>query len=69
MNQTHASNEHRHDHKAPRANALKGLHRDWRAWVMVGIMLTAMLAYVLSLDDSLQPGGPLPTPPPATAGQ
>ncbi len=70
MNQTHLSNEHGHSHGGSRVSALKRLHRDWRIWVMVGIMLAAMFAYILSQDDSLQPEGPPPAPPSAaTAGQ
>ncbi|RJR42973.1 MAG: hypothetical protein C4567_06445 [Deltaproteobacteria bacterium] len=41
----------------------QGLHKDWRMWVALGLMLAAMGMYVLSLDDSVQPeigagGGP-----------
>jgi hypothetical protein len=32
------------------------LHKDWRFWVAVGLMLAAMGMYVLSLDESVQPG-------------
>jgi hypothetical protein len=35
----------------------KRLHRDWRAWVVVLLMLAAMMAYVLSDNEALQPGG------------
>ena len=31
----------------------KRLHKDWRVWVAVILMLAAMIIYVLSLDDSL----------------
>ncbi len=31
-------------------------HRDWRVWVAVGLMLLAMVAYVMSFDESLRPG-------------
>jgi len=34
----------------------RGLHKDWRVWVAIGLMLAAMGMYVLSLDDSVQPG-------------
>jgi hypothetical protein len=33
----------------------KKLHKDWRVWLAVGIMLAAMTMYVLSLDDSIVP--------------
>ena len=31
-------------------------HTDWRVWTVV-LMLIAMAVYVLTLDESLQPGG------------
>jgi hypothetical protein len=33
----------------------KQLHKDWRVWLAFGLMLTAMIAYVLTLDDSVVP--------------
>ena len=59
----HESHEHKHhgdhDHQHAHAKgpALRGLHRDWRFWVAVALMLVAMLIYVLSMDESLRPGG------------
>jgi hypothetical protein len=45
------------------------LHRDWRAWVVVALMLAAMLAYVISDNESLQfGGGPPQQPVPAATG-
>ena len=32
-------------------------HRDWRVWVGLLLMLAAMVAYVLTLDESWWPGG------------
>jgi hypothetical protein len=29
------------------------LHKDWRMWVAVILMLAAIMIYVLTLDDSL----------------
>jgi hypothetical protein len=43
---------HKHDH-APK----RRLHRDWRVWAIIGLMLAAMFAYVMSDDESLQFGG------------
>jgi hypothetical protein len=51
----HGGHGHQHGH-AKRA-AARGLHRDWRFWVAVALMLAAMVAYVLSMDESLVPGG------------
>ncbi|MGA8279790.1 MAG: hypothetical protein WBV95_01435 [Desulfobacterales bacterium] len=31
----------------------KRLHKDWRVWLAVILMLAAIIIYVLSLDDSL----------------
>jgi hypothetical protein len=55
---------HQYGHKMKR-----GWHRDWRMWIVVGLMLAAMVAYVLSDDESLQPsGGPSQQPVPAAVG-
>jgi hypothetical protein len=35
----------------------KGLHKDWRVWVAVVLMLAAIAVYVLTLDDSIEPTG------------
>lgn len=34
----------------------RGLHKDWRAWMVVLIMIAAMVVYVLSMDESEGPG-------------
>jgi hypothetical protein len=53
-----------HDHATKR-----GWHKDWRTWVIVGLMLAAMLAYVMSDNESLRFGGAPPQQPmPADAG-
>lgn len=60
---------HNHDHKNHHtAQGKRPIHRDWRTWVAVGLALAAMLAYVLSNDESLQPAGdgpPMPAEAPA----
>jgi hypothetical protein len=33
------------------------LHKDWRVWVGVVLMLAAMCAYVFTMDESIQPAG------------
>jgi len=35
----------------------KQLHKDWRAWVVIVLMLAAIAIYVLTLDDSIEPTG------------
>lgn len=53
--------KHAHEGKAGEPHRLKfdlsGLHRDWRTWLVIGLMLAAIATYVLTLDDSIQPGG------------
>jgi hypothetical protein len=54
---------HKHAHEStagehPRPKFyLSGLHRDWRTWLVLAIMLAAIGTYVLTLDDAIQPGG------------
>ncbi len=48
-----------HPHPHPHHNSKnKGLHKDWRTWVVVLLAIAGMLMYVLSDDESIQPGGP-----------
>jgi hypothetical protein len=58
--------EHGHGHHKPGWKP----HRDWRVWA-VALMLLAMAVYVLTLDESIWPGGGGPevpaAPPPASA--
>lgn len=35
----------------------KRLHKDWRVWAVVVLMLAAIAIYVLTLDDSIEPTG------------
>ena len=42
------------------------LHRDWRIWVGVILMLAAMAIYLLTMDEAIVPGGPATGNPPAT---
>ncbi len=51
-NHEHKHSEHHHNNKS----GIRNLHKDWRSWVVVGLMLAAMAAYVLTLDDSVIPG-------------
>jgi hypothetical protein len=41
------------NHKESSGPKGKKLHKDWRVWVAVILMLAAMIIYVLTLDDSL----------------
>jgi hypothetical protein len=50
---------HKHGHKSKatphRQIDWTGLHKDWRTWLVIGLMLAAIGTYVLTLDDSIQP--------------
>ncbi len=55
--------QHNHKHSAPHGHAqgkggessTKKFHKDWRVWLVVGMMLAAMFIYVLTLDESILP--------------
>ena len=47
--------QHEHQHGQP--GMLRPLHRDWRLWAGVVLMLIAIGVYVLTLNESLVPGG------------
>ncbi len=69
MNRMHDrgwSDERKHEHR--HIPFWKRLHRDWRAWLAVILMLAAMLAYVMSDDEAIQPAGKPQQPMPAAAG-
>jgi len=46
------SSPHHYRHPGT-AQLRKHLHKDWRMWVAVALMLAAIVIYVLTLDDSL----------------
>ena len=53
-NQKHSTSEkHKHQHKEK--SGIRNLHKDWRTWVAVGVMLAAIAIYVLTLDESIVP--------------
>jgi hypothetical protein len=60
--------ENKHNYHRSHGPAWKRLHRDWRAWVVVLLMLAAMVIYVLSDNESLRPGGGTRQPVPAAPG-
>jgi hypothetical protein len=49
------SESHRQAKRDEGESSGKKLHKDWRVWLAVGIMLAAMIMYVLTLDDSIVP--------------
>ncbi|MGA2254664.1 MAG: hypothetical protein ABSG53_08390 [Thermoguttaceae bacterium] len=48
--------EHQHDHGHHHGPAHRKLHHDWRLWLVVGLMLAAMLMYVLSDNERFRLG-------------
>ncbi|MCA9233965.1 MAG: hypothetical protein KDA44_00740 [Planctomycetales bacterium] len=50
-----SSHDHAGHHNRP---SRKGVHKDWRVWVVVLLMLGAMAGYILSMDESLEPAEP-----------
>ena len=51
----HGHNHAKHHHDEKGASSLWKPHKDWRVWVALILMLAAIAAYVLSLDDSIIP--------------
>ena len=69
----HQKRGHHRDHHAnpPEAEnraAWGRAHKDWRLWVVVGLMLLAMLTYVMTMDEAVQPGGTVKQAVPAAPG-
>ena len=62
-----AHHEHEHRDEWPSQHGRKPWHwhRDWRLWVGVVLMLSAMAVYVMSDSEALCPGGPPQEPVPA----
>jgi hypothetical protein len=52
MNQ-HDPHHHGHDKHHSKKRAI---HKDWRLWTVVVLMLAAMAMYVFTDNESLQPG-------------
>jgi hypothetical protein len=55
----HHEHEHHGRHGGHPTHKRKPLHKSWITWVVVGLMLAAMYAYVMSDNESLQPGNPV----------
>jgi hypothetical protein len=43
-------------------------HKDWRLWFVVGLMLLAMVTYVMTMDEAVQPGKKVQEAVPAASG-
>ena len=69
----HQKGWHHRDHHAnppegENRTAWRRVHKDWRLWVIVGLMLLGILTYVMTMDEAVQPGGKVQEPVPATPG-
>jgi len=53
----HSHSHPHHDHQEPKGPWWTQVHRDWRFWTALILMIVAMAAYVLTLDESMRPGG------------
>jgi hypothetical protein len=63
---THSKHS-KHAHHSENKPSWKGLHKDWRAWLALGLMLAAISIYVLTLDDSVELQSTAGNGPPAAA--
>jgi ABC-type nickel/cobalt efflux system permease component RcnA len=59
--------EHEHEHGHHQGPPRRKLHHDWRVWLVVGLMLTAMLVYVLSDNERFGFGRASQSRPPVPA--
>lgn len=50
----HHQQQHQQQHQQP---SRWTLHKDWRAWTALILMLGAMVIYVMSLDEAVGPEG------------
>ena len=48
--------QHKHDKHHQHSQKKKKAHKDWKTWFVIGMMLLAMLLYVISDDEALPPG-------------
>ena len=55
MHDTESKGSKARDHDHPRHHILRRPHKDWRVWVVVGLMLALTLVYVFSNSLSLRP--------------
>lgn len=49
--------DHGHHHEHESHVQKQPPHKDWRLWIVVGLMLAAMLGYIFSMDEEIEPGG------------
>ena len=63
----HGDGHGHHGHEGHGHQGKRPVHKDWRLWFAVVLMLVAMAVYVLSDDESITPGGPEQAMPAASA--
>ena len=72
MSEHESRGHHRDHHAASQHGENRGwwrqAHKDWRVWTVVALMLLAMVIYVMTMDEAIQPGGKVNQPVPAAAG-
>lgn len=51
------ANHHGHDHSHSKSSGKWKPHLDWRIWV-VALMLLAMVVYIFTMDEALNPAAP-----------
>jgi hypothetical protein len=56
------------DHAHPRHHFWRHVHRDWRVWIVVVLMISLIMVYVMSDNLSLRPGKRANQPTPAISG-
>jgi hypothetical protein len=71
-----SANRHGKHRKDPEAQAENDyarssywqVHKDWRMWVVVVLMLVGIFTYVMTMDEAVRPGAPVGQPVPAATG-
>jgi len=53
---THSKHQHSKDHHRSHNHPQRKVHKDWRLWLAVVLMLLGMVIYVVTLDESVLPG-------------
>lgn len=51
----HHDGDHEHHHSKNHGSRKRGLHKDWRAWVVVLLMVGLIFAYLASMDEANSP--------------
>ena len=68
QNKWHHRDYHANPPEQQERAAGRRAHKDWRLWIVVGLMLLAMLTYVMTMDEAVQPGRKVQEAVPAAPG-